>query len=88
LIRPCLVGDEVDGDAEVAEAAGAPHAMQVRLGVLGKVEVDHNVHGLNVDTSLQGQLIPLATSSDASSLNIQGVYYVADDVASTGTRFS
>ena len=50
-VEAVVVGDQVDGQAQVAEAAGAPHAVQVRLRVLGEVEVDDHVHGLDVDTA-------------------------------------
>jgi len=46
-----LVGDEVDGQTQVAETARATDAVQVGLGALGEVEVDHNVHTLDVDTA-------------------------------------
>jgi len=50
-VEAVVVGDEIDGQAQVAEAARATDAMQVGLGVLGKVKIDDDVHGLNVDTS-------------------------------------
>ena len=46
-----VVGDEVDGDAHVAEPAGATDAVEVGLSHLGEVEVDDHVHGLDVDTA-------------------------------------
>jgi len=50
-VEAVVVGDEIDGQAQVAEAARATDTMQVGLGVLGKVKIDDDVHGLNVDTS-------------------------------------
>lgn len=50
-VEAVLVGDQVDGQAEVAKAAGAPDAVQVRLGVLGEVKVDDHVHRLDVDSA-------------------------------------
>ncbi len=47
---PVVVRDEVDGDTEVTVAAGSPDAVQVRLGVLREVKVDHHVHRLDVYT--------------------------------------
>ena len=35
----------------MAEAAGSADAVKVGLGVLGEVEVDHDVHGLDVDAA-------------------------------------
>lgn len=49
--EPVLVRDQVDGDSEVAEAARAPDAVQVRLGHAREVEVDDDVDGLHVDTA-------------------------------------
>ena len=46
-----VVGNEVDGDAHVAETAGATDAVEVGLRHLGEVEVDDHVHGLDVDTA-------------------------------------
>mmetsp|Transcript_11992 Transcript_11992/g.50212 ORF Transcript_11992/g.50212 Transcript_11992/m.50212 type:complete len:251 (+) Transcript_11992:284-1036(+) len=50
-VEPVVVGDEVHGDAEVPESPRAPDAVQVRLGVLGEVKVDHDVHALDVDAA-------------------------------------
>ena len=46
-----VVRDEVDGDSEMPETAGATDAMQIRLGHLGEVEVDDHVHGLDVNAA-------------------------------------
>lgn len=46
-----LVRDEVDGKTEVAKASRSADAVQVGLGVLGEVEVDNDVDGLDVDTA-------------------------------------
>jgi hypothetical protein len=43
-----VVRDEVDGEAEVAEAARAADAVQVGLAVLGEVKVDNDVDALFV----------------------------------------
>mmetsp|Transcript_1728 Transcript_1728/g.7123 ORF Transcript_1728/g.7123 Transcript_1728/m.7123 type:complete len:213 (-) Transcript_1728:1117-1755(-) len=50
-VEPVVVGDEVHGDAEVPESPRAPDAVQVRLGVLGEVKVDDDVHALDVDAA-------------------------------------
>ena len=50
-VEAVVVGDEVDGQTKVPEAAGATNPMEVCLGRLGKVEVDDDIHRLNVDTS-------------------------------------
>lgn len=47
--EPIIVRDQIDGDTEVAEAARAPDAVQVRLRHTWEVEVDHHVDGLHVD---------------------------------------
>lgn len=46
-----IVGDEIDGQTKVPKPPGAADAVKVRLGVLGEVEVDHDVHRLDVDTT-------------------------------------
>lgn len=46
-----VVGDEVDCQAQVPEAAAAAHAVQVGLAVLGEVKVDDHVHALDVDAA-------------------------------------
>ena len=48
-VEPVVVRDQVDGEAQVAEAARAAHAVQVRLRGLGEVEVDDDVDRLDVD---------------------------------------
>eukprot|EP00952_Eustigmatos_sp_NYUAD-ZCMA_P003329 14551-Eustigmatos_ZCMA.PRE.1 len=50
-VEAVIVGDEVDGEAQVAVAPRAADAVEVGLGRLGEVEVDHHVYRLNVDTS-------------------------------------
>lgn len=45
-----FVGDQVDGQAQVAKAPRAAHPVQIGLCILGEVEVDDNVDGLDVDT--------------------------------------
>ena len=46
-----VVRDEVEGDAEVAEAAGPTDAVEVGLRHLGEVEVDDDIDCLDVDTA-------------------------------------
>mmetsp|Transcript_18271 Transcript_18271/g.59604 ORF Transcript_18271/g.59604 Transcript_18271/m.59604 type:complete len:514 (-) Transcript_18271:337-1878(-) len=48
-VEAVVEGDEVDGQAEVAEAAGPADAVQVGLCLLGEVEVDDDVDGGDVD---------------------------------------
>lgn len=50
-VEAVIVGDEVDGQAQVAEAARAANAMQVRLCVLGEVKVDNDVDALDVNAA-------------------------------------
>ena len=49
--KPIVVGDEVDGNTEMAESAGPTDPVEVGLRHLGEVEVDDDVHGLDVDTA-------------------------------------
>lgn len=48
-VEAVVVGDEIDGQAQVAKPAGATHSVQVGLGVLGEVKIDDHVDGLDVD---------------------------------------
>lgn len=50
-VEAVVIGDEVDGQAEVAKAAGAAHAMQVGLAILGEVKVDDHVDALDVNAA-------------------------------------
>mmetsp|Transcript_11721 Transcript_11721/g.32960 ORF Transcript_11721/g.32960 Transcript_11721/m.32960 type:complete len:207 (-) Transcript_11721:1000-1620(-) len=50
-VVPVIVSDEVDSEAEVAEAAGPPDAVQIGFRVLGEVKVDDYVNGGDVDTA-------------------------------------
>jgi hypothetical protein len=50
-VETIFVCDEVDGKTEVPEPAGATNTVKVGLRVLGKVEVDDNVDGLDVDAA-------------------------------------
>ena len=43
-----LGGHEGDGQTLGAESAGAGHAMEVSVGVLGHVVVENNIHSLDV----------------------------------------
>jgi hypothetical protein len=49
-VEAVVVGDEVDGQTQVAETTGAAHAVQVGLRVFGEVKVDDHVDGLDVDS--------------------------------------
>ena len=46
-----VVRNEVEGDAEVAKAAGPTDAVEVGLSHLGEVKVDDDVDCLDVDTA-------------------------------------
>jgi len=50
-VHAIVVGDEVDGNTQVAESARAADSVQVCFRVLGEVKVDDNVDGLNIDTT-------------------------------------
>lgn len=50
-IEPVFVGDQVDGEAEMSETAGASDAVEVGLRVLGEVKVDDDIDGLDVDAA-------------------------------------
>ena len=46
-----VVRHEVDRQTQVTETAGATDTVEVRLRVLGEVEVDHHVDRLNINTT-------------------------------------
>jgi len=50
-VESIFVGDEVDGNSQVAISSRSSNTMQVGLRVLGEVEVDDNVDRLNIDSS-------------------------------------
>ena len=45
--------DEIDGNTKMAIPTRATDAMQVRLGVLWKVEIDHDVDSLDINSACQ-----------------------------------
>lgn len=49
--EPVVVGNQVNRHPEVTEPATPPDPVQVRLRHLWKVEVDDDIHGLNVDAA-------------------------------------
>ena len=62
-----LVRHERDGDAQVAEAARAAHAVQVGLRVLGEVKADDHVDALHVDAAREevaGDQVPRGAVSE------------------------
>ena len=50
-VEPVFIGDEVDGETKVSESTGTTNTMKVSFRVLGEIEVDDNVDGLDVDTT-------------------------------------
>jgi len=51
--KPVVVGDQIDGHTEVAEPATPSDPVQVSLGHLREVEIDHYVDCLDVDTTCE-----------------------------------
>jgi len=49
--KPVIVGDQVDGNTQVAKSSTTANPVEVGLGHLGEVEVDDDVDRLDVDTS-------------------------------------
>ena len=50
-VEAVLVSHKIDAQAKVPETARAANAVEVGLGIFGEVEIDHNVHGLDVDAT-------------------------------------
>lgn len=81
-----LVGDEVDGQTKVPEPSGAADAVQVRLGVLGEVEVDHNVDRLDVDTAGEQVCTTAAAAAAAEVCSLVGWLWQAVGVSFQGGK--
>merc|ERR1712159_224761 len=52
-VEAVIVSHEVDSKTKVTKASGTADTVQVGLGVLGEIEVDHHVHGLDVNASCE-----------------------------------
>jgi hypothetical protein len=50
-VEPVFIREEVDCDTQVTEPARPSNAMEVRLSRLREIKVDHDVDGLNIDSS-------------------------------------
>ena len=50
-VKPVLVCDKVDSKTKVSETPATADAVKVRLRILGEVEVDDDVDGLDIDTT-------------------------------------
>ena len=46
-----IIGDQIHGQSQVTESSRPSNTVKVRLGVLGEVKVDNDVHTLNIDTA-------------------------------------
>jgi len=65
--EPVIVGDEVDGHAQVTKSSTATDPVKVSLGHLGEVEVDDDVDGLDVNTpgeEIAADKVPAEASSE------------------------
>ena len=71
-----LLSDKVDGETEVAKTTRTTDSMQIGLRILGEVEVNHDIHRLDVDTT--GEQV---SANEATGLTILEV--VIDAVAVT-----
>ena len=49
-IEPILVGDQIDGQSKVTEAARTSNPVKIGLRVLGEIEINHNIDRLNINT--------------------------------------
>jgi len=64
-IEPIFVSDEVDCKTQVSKTTTSTDTVQVRLSVLGKIEVDDDVNGLDIDTT--GKKIYFCANTHCSS---------------------
>lgn len=44
---------EIDRQTQVSKATRSANSVEISLGILRKIEIDHDIHGLNVNTSSQ-----------------------------------
>ena len=63
-----VFGNKIDGETEVAESSGTSNSVEVGIGGAGEVEVDNDVHGLDVDASREE-----VSAHEASGLSIAEV---------------
>jgi hypothetical protein len=48
---PILIGQQINGQPQMSKPSRPADAMKIRFGILRKIEIDHDVYGLNIDTS-------------------------------------
>ena len=46
-----FVGDQIDGNTQVAESSGTTNTMQVSFSHFREVKINNHVHSLDVDTA-------------------------------------
>ena len=63
-----VFGNKIDGETEVAESSGTSNSVEVGIRGAGEVEVDNDVHGLDVDASREE-----VSAHEASGLSIAEV---------------
>lgn len=63
-IKAIFMCDHVDGNTKMTKATRATNAMQICLGRLGKIKIDHHIHSLNINaTSKQIRAHQIATNT-------------------------
>ena len=50
-VKPVVTSEKIYCETKMSKATWATNAMQIGLGIFGKVEVDHNVDWLNVNST-------------------------------------
>ena len=63
-----VFGNKIDGETEVAESSGTSNSVEVGIRGAREVEVDNDVHGLDVDTSREE-----VSAHEASGLSVAEV---------------
>lgn len=48
---PVIPVDQIDSQSKMSKSARTTDTVEVRLGILGKIKVDNNIHSLNIDTT-------------------------------------
>lgn len=50
-VEPIFVCDKVDRQPKVTESTRSSNTMEVRLTVFREIEIDNDIHSLNIDTT-------------------------------------
>jgi hypothetical protein len=49
--KAIFISDQINGNTQVSKSTRTTNSMQVRLGHFGEIEIDDDVHSLDVNTT-------------------------------------